>query len=546
MATTSNSYTGNNSTVDYSFTFPYLNTTDIKVSLDGSATTAYTLHNATTIRFNSAPGQGKAIKIYRDTDSSKLPATFYPGSAIRSTDLNDNYTQNLYVTQEAENDVIDANTTAASAVTTANSANTKADGAVTTANSASTAATNAVNTANTASTNASSAVTTANSASTDAANAVSTANTASSNATTAVNTANAATSTANTASSTATTASNNATTAVNTANAATSTANTAATNAANALSTANSAQSNATSAVSTANAADTAADAAKLSTDRLVAVTSDNGASWTLKGNNTNSSTDPKGVGYAVTTSESANTTASTASTNATAALNNSRESDGSGGYTSAISVANTSKTAADTAKDATDKVVATFNSNNNTWTLQGNNTNAATDPKGVGYAVTQAEAAVVTANSASATVANSAIYQVVANYAALPTISSSNHGDFYQITDSSAVSRSSGTFSPTTVSDPLSVAPNDFTGDNELTVKLKANNTSGKWEWQEYYSNDPETRYRKKLIIENKIVIDEDYTIATGNNAFSLGPISVAAGKVVTVPANSIYHIWK
>ena len=111
MATTSNSYTGNNSTVDYSFTFPYQNSTDIKVSVDEvlqELTTHYTLHNATTIRFGTAPATGKKIKIYRDTDSSKLAATFYPGSAIRSSDLNDNYTQNLYVTQEAENDSTEA------------------------------------------------------------------------------------------------------------------------------------------------------------------------------------------------------------------------------------------------------------------------------------------------------------------------------------------------------------------------------------------------------------------------------------------------------
>ena len=110
MATTANTYTGNNSTVDFAFTFPYLNSTDIKVSLDKvvkTLTTDYTLHNATTIRFGSAPGTGVAIKIYRDTDSSSLPSTFYPGSAIRSGDLNDNFTQNLYVTQEAENDVAD-------------------------------------------------------------------------------------------------------------------------------------------------------------------------------------------------------------------------------------------------------------------------------------------------------------------------------------------------------------------------------------------------------------------------------------------------------
>ena len=111
MATTYNTYTGDNSTVDFSFTFPYLNATDIKVSLDKvvqTLTTHYTLHNATTIRFGSAPGTGVAIKIYRDTDSSQLSSTFYPGSAIRSGDLNENFTQNLYVTQEAENDVADA------------------------------------------------------------------------------------------------------------------------------------------------------------------------------------------------------------------------------------------------------------------------------------------------------------------------------------------------------------------------------------------------------------------------------------------------------
>ena len=121
MATIQNTYTGNNSTVDYAFTFPYLKTTDIKVSLDATDTTAYTLHNATTVRFNSAPGTGVAIRIYRKTNSDNLAATFYPGSSIRSSDLNDNYTQNLYVTQESEYDVDTANTTATTAKTTADS-----------------------------------------------------------------------------------------------------------------------------------------------------------------------------------------------------------------------------------------------------------------------------------------------------------------------------------------------------------------------------------------------------------------------------------------
>ena len=95
-----NEYTGNNSTTTYSFTFPYLKTSDIKASLDGVATTAFTLPNATTLQFNTAPGSGVKIKIFRETSVDDLTATFYAGSAIKSEDLNDNFTQNLYKTQE--------------------------------------------------------------------------------------------------------------------------------------------------------------------------------------------------------------------------------------------------------------------------------------------------------------------------------------------------------------------------------------------------------------------------------------------------------------
>ena len=103
--TIENTYTGNGSTTDYSFTFPYLDTTDIKASLGGIVTTAFSLTNATTVRFNSAPGNGVAIRIYRETAYENPKATFYPGSAIRAGDLNDNTLQNLYVTQEANDKV---------------------------------------------------------------------------------------------------------------------------------------------------------------------------------------------------------------------------------------------------------------------------------------------------------------------------------------------------------------------------------------------------------------------------------------------------------
>jgi hypothetical protein len=180
MAVTQNTYTGDGSTVLFSFTFPYLETTDIKVSLDGTDTNAYTLANATTVQFTTAPANGVAIRIYRQTDDTDLTATFYPGSAIRSSDLNDNFTQNLYVTQEASNNVSSAVTTAASALTTANNAVTTANAAQSTANSANT-------TAASASASAASAVTTANAASASAASAVTTATNAENKADQAIN-----------------------------------------------------------------------------------------------------------------------------------------------------------------------------------------------------------------------------------------------------------------------------------------------------------------------------------------------------------------------
>ena len=100
MAVTQNSYIGNGSTTTYSFTFPYLKSTEIKASLDATVTTAFTIPTATTVQFNTAPANGAKIKIYRETDSDSLTATFYAGSAIKSEDLNDNFTQNLYATQE--------------------------------------------------------------------------------------------------------------------------------------------------------------------------------------------------------------------------------------------------------------------------------------------------------------------------------------------------------------------------------------------------------------------------------------------------------------
>lgn len=165
MAITQNTYTGNGSTVLYSFTFPYLATTDIKVSLNGVNTTAYTLANPTTIQFNSAPANGAAIRIYRQTEDATTRATFFPGSAIRSQDLNDNFLQVLYKSQETETyasstDASAIQATANSALSNSNTALTTANTAATTANSASAAAAAAQTSANNAQASANTALST--------------------------------------------------------------------------------------------------------------------------------------------------------------------------------------------------------------------------------------------------------------------------------------------------------------------------------------------------------------------------------------------------
>ena len=106
MAITSNTYTGNGSNKLFSITFPYLETSDIDVYLNGTLqtiTTQYFFANATTVEFVAAPSNGATVKLDRSTDDSDNPATFFPGSSIKAADLNENFDQTLYVVQELGN-----------------------------------------------------------------------------------------------------------------------------------------------------------------------------------------------------------------------------------------------------------------------------------------------------------------------------------------------------------------------------------------------------------------------------------------------------------
>jgi len=111
MATTSNTYLGNGSNKLFSVTFPYLDTADIDVFLNGTlqtVTTQYFFANATTVEFVTAPANGATVLLKRSTDEATILNTFFPGSSIKAADLNDNFDQALYLAQETNNNVANA------------------------------------------------------------------------------------------------------------------------------------------------------------------------------------------------------------------------------------------------------------------------------------------------------------------------------------------------------------------------------------------------------------------------------------------------------
>ena len=239
----------------------------------------------------------------------------------------------------------------------------------------------------------------------------------------------------------------------------------------------------------TANDADTTATAAKLATDRLVATTADGGSTWTLTGGNTDASTDPKGVKYSVTTAETA--------------LSNSRKSDGSGGYTSAISVA-------DAAKD--------------------------------------------TADTTAAAVADAVIYTPKDDFAALKGFTPTGDG-YYELTNSTSLVNGDWTFGDPALTYTFKGKPDDFTGAAGLTVRMTYDHTGGSYDgssyeklftWKSYFANDPEDRYSTKTspTFTTGITLEDSAPVKfqdSHSNEYTVGikaPAAVTTSYTLTLPA--------
>ena len=90
----------------FTFPFTYLSKNDVRVSFWDDQTkdyadiadTKWSFANATTVEFVDAPPVPSAtdvfnVRIYRVTDISRMERQFYPGSAIRAEDLNEDFDQ---------------------------------------------------------------------------------------------------------------------------------------------------------------------------------------------------------------------------------------------------------------------------------------------------------------------------------------------------------------------------------------------------------------------------------------------------------------------
>jgi len=108
MATTENNFSGNGTAGPFTYTFPVIEAGDVKVFVNGVSVSNYTVDTTlSTVTFTAPfPTAGQAIRIFRETNIDTLSAEFSAGSAIRAVDLNDNFIQNLYVTQEISNNAI--------------------------------------------------------------------------------------------------------------------------------------------------------------------------------------------------------------------------------------------------------------------------------------------------------------------------------------------------------------------------------------------------------------------------------------------------------
>jgi len=97
-------YTGNGSTTQFSIPFSYIRREHIKVYVN-YVDTAYTYVNDTTVLLASAPANGVRVEVRRATPAATRLVDFADGAVLTAADLDTANLQQLYLTQEVDDDL---------------------------------------------------------------------------------------------------------------------------------------------------------------------------------------------------------------------------------------------------------------------------------------------------------------------------------------------------------------------------------------------------------------------------------------------------------
>lgn len=92
---------GDGSTRDFIFGFPYLDQAHVKVYVDGTLTTEWSFFAADTVRFNVAPASGAVILITRATSPTTRLVDYTTPSSLNEADMDADSLQAFYLAQEA-------------------------------------------------------------------------------------------------------------------------------------------------------------------------------------------------------------------------------------------------------------------------------------------------------------------------------------------------------------------------------------------------------------------------------------------------------------
>ena len=108
MANSFTRYTANGSTSTFNIGFDYRTTADITVTLNGSATSAFTYNSAgTQITFTSPPADTTNVEIRRTTSQGTRLTDYASGAILTENDLDTDSLQSFYMSQEAVDDAND-------------------------------------------------------------------------------------------------------------------------------------------------------------------------------------------------------------------------------------------------------------------------------------------------------------------------------------------------------------------------------------------------------------------------------------------------------